>query len=253
VGIGATNTYGFKQHIAAGASTFGQLISGTTTGVYTNWSDSTATNSPAVGGIGNNLVFATGTVSNSERMRIDSSGNLLLGKTVTGNLSVAGWEMKPNYNSSYAFDMGGTTNECFNYNNTGTGTYDIAFRYQGVTKGYIRTNSTSVAFTNLSDYRLKEDVQPMTGALAKVALLKPCTYKWKYDGSLAQGFIAHELQEVCPDAVTGEKDAVDADGNPVHQGIDTSFLVATLTAAIQELKAELDAAKADIATLKGAA
>ena len=91
----------------------------------------------------------------------------------------------------------------------------------------------------------------MTGALAKVSALKPVTYSWKVDGSAGEGFIAHELQAVVPDCVTGEKDAVDEEGNPVYQGIDTSFLVATLTAAIQELKAELDATKAEVASLKG--
>jgi hypothetical protein len=90
----------------------------------------------------------------------------------------------------------------------------------------------------------------MTGALAKVALLKPCTYKWNSDGSNGQGFIAHELQEVVGDCVTGAKDAVDAEGNPVYQGIDTSFLVATLTAAIQELKVIVDAQAVEIAALK---
>jgi hypothetical protein len=77
-----------------------------------------------------------------------------------------------------------------------------------------------------------------------VAALNPCTYKWKADGCEGQGFIAHELQDVCPDAVTGEKDAVNEDGSIKAQAIDTSFLVATLTAAIQELKAEFDAYKA---------
>ena len=90
----------------------------------------------------------------------------------------------------------------------------------------------------------------MTGALAKVAQLKPVNYKWKVDGSDGQGFIAHELQAVVPDCVTGEKDAVDENGKPVHQGIDTSFLVATLTAAIQELKAIVDAQAVEIAALK---
>ncbi len=90
----------------------------------------------------------------------------------------------------------------------------------------------------------------MQGALARIAALKPVTYKWNLDGSAAEGFIAHELAEVCPDAVIGEKDAVDADGKPIYQGIDTSFLVATLTAAIQELKAELDSVKTELATLK---
>jgi hypothetical protein len=85
LGLGATNTYGFKQHIFAGASTFGQLISGSATGVYTNWSDGSATNSPAIGGIGNNLVFATGPVSNAERMRITDGGNVGIGTTSPSN------------------------------------------------------------------------------------------------------------------------------------------------------------------------
>ena len=93
----------------------------------------------------------------------------------------------------------------------------------------------------------------MTGALDKVAQLNPVTFTWKVDGTDGQGFIAHELQTVVPDCVGGTKDAVDAEGNPVYQDIDTSFLVATLTAAIQELKAELDAVKTELATLKGAA
>ena len=74
----------------------------------------------------------------------------------------------------------------------------------------------------------------MVGALAKVQQLKPCTYTWKVDGSIGQGFIAHELAEVVAGCVTGEKDAVNEDGSIKPQGIDTSFLVATLTAAIQE-------------------
>ena len=75
---------------------------------------------------------------------------------------------------------------------------------------------------------------PMVNALEKVAALKPVTYKWNVDGSNGEGFIAHELAEVCPSAVAGQKDAVDVDGNPVYQGIDTSFLIGILTAAIQE-------------------
>jgi hypothetical protein len=90
----------------------------------------------------------------------------------------------------------------------------------------------------------------MKGALATVAQLKPCTYKWKLDGKEGQGFIAHELQAVVPDCVAGEKDAVDKDGKPAYQGVDTSFLVATLTAAIQELNAKVDAQALEIAELK---
>jgi hypothetical protein len=135
------------------------------------------------------------------------------------------------------------------WNNNGTsGYFDQIYFYNNAGNaivGYInRVNDSSVQYVTSSDYRLKEDIAPMTGALATVSQLKPVTYKWKVDGTDGQGFIAHELQELVPECVTGEKDAVDADGKPVYQGIDTSFLVATLTAAIQELKAEFDAYKA---------
>jgi hypothetical protein len=92
----------------------------------------------------------------------------------------------------------------------------------------------------------------MQNALATVALLKPVTYKWNADDSQSQGFIAHELQEVVPECVTGKKDAVDADGKPVYQGIDTSFLAATLVAALQEQQAIITALTARVEALEGA-
>lgn len=103
---------------------------------------------------------------------------------------------------------------------------------------------TQINYATSSDYRLKKDVAPMTGALEKLSLLKPVTYTWKRNGVQGQGFIAHELQQVCPQAVTGEKDAVDENGEPIYQGVDASKLVAILTAAIQELAAEVKALKA---------
>jgi hypothetical protein len=101
------------------------------------------------------------------------------------------------------------------------------------------------------DYRLKENIQPMIGALEKVAQLKPCIYTWKATGAAGQGFIAHELQDVVPDAVVGEKDAVNEDGSIRPQNIDTSFLVATLAAAIQEQQAMIQQLQAEVAALKG--
>jgi hypothetical protein len=132
-----------------------------------------------------------------------------------------------------------------NTNSGNTGNFCNFARSDTTVIGSIQQNGASnVSYVTSSDYRLKENIEPMTGALEKVAQLKPVTYKWKEDGSDGQGFIAHELQAVVPDCVTGKKDAVDEDGKPVYQGVDTSFLVATLTAAIQELKAEFDAYKA---------
>jgi len=153
----------------------------------------------------------------------------------------------PNINgnpTSNAMSIGGSgwycsmtgANNYWNHSYNGT-VYNL--RYQGSAAGSIVVNSASVAYNTTSDYRLKENVQPMTGALARVALLKPCTYRWKATGEAAEGFIAHELQEVIPSAVTGAKDAMEDDGLIKAQGVDTSFIVATLTAAIQELTARV--------------
>ena len=180
-----------------------------------------------------------------ERARIDSSGNFLVGTTsTTPNPGVA---LFPNG----AISQG---------NSAGSSGYEfLSFRRSATQIGSVTQNgTTAVAFNTSSDYRLKEAIAPMTGALAKVVALKPCTYKWKIDGSDGQGFIAHELAEVVPQCVSGEKDAVetytDEDGNeqtrPKYQGIDTSFLVATLTAAIQEQQALITALTTRITALE---
>ena len=133
---------------------------------------------------------------------------------------------------------------------TNGGSVALMYFFSSAYVGDISTNGTTTSFNSASDYRLKENILPMTGALAKVLTLKPITYKWKSDGSDGQGFIAHELQEVIPDAVTGEKDAVDEKGDPKYQGVDTSFLVATLTAAIQEQQALITSLTDRIAALE---
>lgn len=131
--------------------------------------------------------------------------------------------------------------------------------YNSSRVGDIATNGTGATYNSASDYRLKENIQPMTGALARNALLNPVKYKWKVDGSDGEGFIADQLQGPFPSAVTGEKDAVDADGNPIYQSIGTGPLdghfaacVNELQTIIQELKAIVDAQGAEIAALKGA-
>jgi hypothetical protein len=120
-----------------------------------------------------------------------------------------------------------------------------------VATGAITSSGATTSYTSASDYRLKDNFAPITGALNIISSLNPVTYTWKSDGSPGHGFIAHELQEVVPDAVVGEKDAVDSDGNIKPQGIDKSYLISYLTAAIQELSAKNAALEARLAALEG--
>jgi len=209
------------------------------------------------------LAWATGA---TERMRIDASGNVLIGST-TSPTAAAGSFLCPNqlYLGGRTATVSGS-NSVINMNYNGAYIYGIMLQNTTTTTGNaltfvnsslttigsISTTSSATAYNTSSDYRLKENVAPMTGALDKVAQLKPVTYTWKADNSAGQGFIAHELQAVVPDCVTGEKDAVDADGKPIYQGVDTSFLVATLTAAIQEQQTIINDLKARITALEGA-
>jgi len=186
-------------------------------------------------GSAGNLIFYDATAS-AERARIDSSGNLLVGTTTALGLVTVARSTASSYN--YASNAISNQPDHMGFFNGGTNTGSIQ-----------RNGGSGVSYVTTSDYRLKENIVPMTGALTKVTKLKPVTYIWKLDGSEGQGFIAHELAEVVPDCVAGDKDAVNEDGSIKPQGIDTSFLVATLTAAIQEqqalitqLTARLDAA-----------
>jgi hypothetical protein len=208
------------------------------------------------------ITFSTGPTP-TERARITVGGDFAIGKTsasesyTTGNgYGFAAATTDPFF--SIVNVTSGGANACIYLNRrfvSSTSGLMVFLSNDGssqTTVGVITHNGTNTTYGTSSDYRLKNSVTPMTGALAKVSLLKPCTYKWNATGADGQGFIAHELAEVFPDAVQGEKDAVDKNGDIDPQGIDTSYLVATLTAAIQELKAELDSVKSELATIKGA-
>lgn len=180
---------------------------------------------------GSDLRFVTGT---TERARIDSSGNLLVGTTS----SVAKLHVLAN---AAVVDPVTVSNS-----DSGSGSqFAIVFRRNTSTVvGSIQTTNVATSYITSSDYRLKENIAPMTGALAKVSALKPVTYTWKDGGSNGQGFIAHELQAVCPDAVTGEKDGEEM------QGVDYGKLTPILTAALQEAIAKIETLEARIAVLE---
>ena len=112
--------------------------------------------------------------------------------------------------------------------------------------GNISVTTTATSYNTSSDYRLKEDVQPMVDASYRVLALRPVNFAWKINGSRVDGFIAHEAQAIVPEAVHGTKDEVDAEGDPVYQGIDQSKLVPLLTAALQDALKRIEALEAQL-------
>jgi hypothetical protein len=120
------------------------------------------------------------------------------------------------------------------------------------TVGSISTNGSSTSFNTSSDYRLKENVVTDWNATSRLKQLKPSRFNFIADANTTiDGFLAHEVSSIVPEAVTGEKDAVDDDDNIVPQSIDQSKLVPLLTKTLQEALTRIDTLEADVKALKG--
>lgn len=182
-------------------------------------------------------------IGSGEAMRIDNNGNLLVGTTSNPSLgkiaidyargSSAGMRIKDTVGSG------------------GTGVIADFYNSSNVSVGSITHNSSSTSFNTTSDYRLKENLTPLDGAADRLAQIPVHRFNFIADpDTIVDGFLAHEVQAIVPEAVTGEKDAVDVDGNPVYQGIDQSKLVPLLTAALQEALQKIDALEARVAALE---
>jgi hypothetical protein len=173
-----------------------------------------------------NSALAFGT-NNTERARIDSSGNLLVG-TTAGNGS--------------RFEVYASAEIARFYNTSGQGTIRFVDGLN-VTKGSIVWDSTLTVYNTTSDYRLKTVVGSVTGQGERIDALQPVEYTWKENGTRTRGFLAHQFQEVYAGSVTGSKDAVDAGGKPVYQQMQasTSEVIADLVAEIQSLRARVAA------------
>jgi hypothetical protein len=185
----------------------------------------------------------------SEAMRIDSSGNLLVGTTsatdifngssVNEGIALLG-------DKSIAVQRSASAGIFVSKATGYTSGQLISFRVEGSTVGLISTNGTTTSYGTSSDYRLKEDAHPMVDSINRLMALNPVNFAWKVDGSRVDGFLAHEAQEVVPEAVTGTKDAVDDEGNPDYQAIDQSKLVPLLTAALQDAVKRIEALEAQL-------
>jgi len=171
------------------------------------------------GSVGDALCIGAGSPPNNHRLVVQPSGNVLIGTTSTNS------------------------NEKVRIKN-GNDTRAIAFQSDSSAEaGYIYINSggTSVSYSTSSDYRLKENVVDLTSATDRLKQLQPKRFNFIADAdTTVDGFLAHEVSSIVPEAINGEKDELDADGNPVYQGIDQSKLVPLLTASLQEAIAKIE-------------
>ena len=173
--------------------------------------------------------------SDTERMRIDSSGNLLVGCTALSS------------QQGFGIQKGAATNVQIMHNfGEPSGSAYMQFLYAtGAIGNIVQNGTTGVTYNTSSDYRLKENIQPLANGLERLQQLKPVQFDWKVSGETSEGFIAHEVQEVFPEAVSGEKDGEDM------QGMDYGRITPLLVKAIQEQQTLIEQLQAEVALLKG--
>jgi hypothetical protein len=242
LGIGETSPQS-ALHVRgeSGSSLVGRLVSQISSGSYLGFFDTSTTDRPMIGAVGDNFVVRTGSL---ERARITSGGDLLVGTTApvslekfsvtaTGEKQAALFKNDTNSRANIASWVATTT---------GDPAFNIFYTETSITaRGSISYNRGAglVAYNTTSDYRAKDISGPVTDSGAVIDSTP--VYMGKMKGATQERpmFIAHETPAY---AHTGEKDAVDADGNPVYQQMDASALIPVMWAEIQSLRARLAAA-----------
>ena len=206
---------------------------------------------------GGTLRFKTGSGSDDSenlRMTIDTDGDVRIG--TTSAVFSSGEKMSLLHNGGHGLGIKTSGDVSYQplalFNNT-TGTAVIArFEVGYGPAGAISSNATTTTYGQPSDYRLKENIVPLPSATAKVNALNPVRFNMiaNPENTTVDGFIAHEVQEIVPEAVVHQKDAVDEDGNPEYQQMDASKLIPIMVKAIQEQQTIIDDLKSRIETLE---
>jgi hypothetical protein len=210
-------------------------------------------------GNGGFLSFLIGNNGGSiaEAMRIDSSANLLVGGTNTepaGN-STSGVAIKPPATSANGMVEICNANLTALVLGSTTGDATLArFRRAGAPVGSISVTAGATAFVTSSDYRLKTNLEPISNGIERIKQLPVYRFNWIADqsGNKVDGFVAHEAQPIVPEAILGAKDEIDAEGNPIYQGIDQSKIVPLLTAALKEAITKIEVLESKVAALEAA-
>jgi hypothetical protein len=172
----------------------------------------------------------------------DGDGNVRLYVSSNGRVGIGDFEQ----DAQLRVSINALTTQPFVVNDSGNNaasTHRIGFRTGNTEVGSIKSSNSATSYNTSSDHRLKENVVVMTGATARLKQLAPKRFNFIVDpdDTTVDGFLAHEVQSVVPEAITGTHNEVDEDGNPVYQGIDQSKLVPLLVATIQELEARITA------------
>ena len=228
LGIG-TSSPSYKLHVRGADATANLVVGNTTEGtqleVLTYQDDRVVLRSNDTSNTARALAFENGT---TEAMRITSSGDIVNTGSTLPSASVQGFGVQDQTISTSAISTA-TRNHHIFYNGNGA-------------VGSIKTSGSATSYNTSSDHRLKENVVDLTGATDRVKQLEPKRFNFIADAdTTVDGFLAHEVQTVVPEAITGTHNEVDADGNAVMQGIDQSKLVPLLVATIKELEARITA------------
>ena len=202
-------------------------------------------------------------VNGGDKARITSGGELLVNKTsatgIPGNLGNGTVEVGQIAGQNAIITTGiASGNVALGTSSSASHSYYAGYFYQyngsaytGV--GYIQVGTSSTSYVTSSDYRLKENVVGITDGITRIKSLKPSRFNFIAEADrTVDGFVAHEVSDIVPEAITGEKDAVDEDGNPEYQGIDQSKLVPLLTAALQEAITKIETLETKVAALEAA-
>ena len=181
--------------------------------------------------------------SHAERVRITNDGVFCVGGTVFG--AAGALTIKPNYDD-------GAAQIITERANTSNVSIVWEMKNNGGQVGRIEHDNTSAALISGSDYRLKENDVAISDGITRVKQLRPIRFNWKAEPSkTVDGFFAHEVQSIVPEAVSGEKDAVDEDDKIIMQGMVTERLVPLLTAALKEAIGKIEVLETKVAALEG--
>ena len=202
------------------------------------------------------------TINPAERLRITHNGIVNIGRAltndpisatgdVTAGIKLLGATSSSTPGDGFAFSANAKTTVGI-FNRTQSTGRILEFKYNGSVVGRVETDGTNTSYIESSDYRLKENIVGISDGITRLKTLKPYRFNFKsYPERTVDGFLAHEVTTAVPEAISGTKDQVDSDNNPVYQGIDKSKLVPLLVSALQEAVARIETLETEVAALKG--